>query len=114
MWINMRPRTHEPLTRNLQPAEQTEDGVLVCIHPAADRVNRAADLAVILDHGTVSPKGIAMLMIEPAPEVEVHCAQPLQPCLTPTVPAGDLRIRCLALKGEENGSPIEHVTHDAP
>src|ERR1700683_2380331 len=114
MGIDMRPRTHEPLTRYLQPAEQAKDGVLVCIHPAADRVNRTGDLAVILDHGSVSPKGIAMLMIEPETEVEVHCVQSVQPCLTPNVLAGDVGIRCLALKGQENGAPIEHVTHDAP
>src|SRR3546814_8825665 len=77
--------------------------------PASDGINGTGDCAVIFGDRGLVPEGVASLMFKPMTKIEIDGLKPFKPALPPSVRAGDLRVRRLALDRPEQCAPVEHV-----
>ena len=109
---DVRPRPDQPLPRALQAFEQARHGVGIAVGPAADRVDRALDRAVVLAHRAVAPEVVAPLVLQPERREGHQVVDPLLPHLAPAL-ADDLGIGRIGAVAEQDRAPLQVLVEQA-
>ena len=112
MRIAVRPRPDQPLLRAGEAGEQPRDGVGVAVGPAADGIDGAGDVGVVLAHRAVLPERVAALVLQPVVDQQRLVLQPLQPHLAPAL-ADQRRVRRMRLQREHGRGPGDVVDEHA-
>ena len=102
------PRPDQPLARPGKALEQPRDRVGVAVVPAADGVDGALDVGVVLAHGALLPVLVAALVPEPLVDERRPLLHPLEPHVAPPV-TDDRRIRRAGVPAEHRRRPHQHV-----
>ena len=108
----VRPRPDQALLRALQAREQARDRVRVAVRPAADRIDRAADGAVVLADRAVLPVVVAPLVLHPERRERHEIVDPLAPHRAPAI-ADDLRIGRIGAVIEQDRAPLHVLVQQA-
>ena len=102
-----KPCAHGPISPFFghgRPAQQARHGVGIAVRPAADRVDRAVDRAVVLADRAVLPEVVAPLVLQPERRERHQVVEALAPHLAPAL-ADDLRDRADTRRRSSTSTP---------